>query len=48
MNHPKKAEDLSRVFYWTGKQRISYQGTQETAVNSGTLWNPENFLAIVQ
>ena len=31
-----------------GKQGISYRGKQETAANSGTLRNPENFLTIVQ
>ena len=37
MKCPKIVEALDRILYLIGKQRISYQWTQETAANSDTL-----------
>ena len=47
MKYSKIVEALDRIFYLSGKQRISYRGTQQTAANSDTLRIPRNFLAIV-
>ena len=48
MKYPKIVEVLDRVLYLIGKQGMFYQGTQETAANSNTLWNIGNFLAVVR
>ena len=48
MKNPTLIEALDRMVYLTGNQGIYYRGTQETAANSNTLWNPETFLAIAQ
>ena len=48
MKYRKIVEALDRTLYLTGKQGISYQGTQQTAANSDTLWNSGDFLAIVR
>ena len=47
MKYSKIVEALDRIFYLSGKQRISYRGTQQTAANIDTLRIPRNFLAIV-
>ena len=39
---------LNRILYLIGKQGISYHGAQKTAANSGTLYNPGNFLCIAR
>ena len=47
MKYQKIVQASDRILYLIGKQGISYQETQKTAANIDTLWNPENFLAIV-
>ena len=37
MKYLKTVEDLDSILYLTGKQGISYRGTQKTAAKSGTL-----------
>ena len=38
MKYRKIVETLNRIFYWIGKQRLFYRGTQERAANSDTLF----------
>ena len=37
MKNPKIIKATDRMFYLTGKQGISYRGTQETTANSNIL-----------
>ena len=37
MKHQKTVQALDRILYLIGKQRISYQGTQNIAVDNDTL-----------
>ena len=48
MKYRKIVEALDRMLDLIGKQGIYYQGTQQAAANSDTLWNPGNFLAIAR
>ena len=43
MKYQKIVEALDKMLYMIWKQGISYQGTQEIAVNSDTLWNSGYF-----
>ena len=48
MKYQKIVQALYTIPYLIGKQRISYQGTQNTAANSDALRNPGIFLGIVR
>ena len=46
--YQKIVQALDRILYLIGKYEISYQETQKAAANGDALWNPGNFLTVVQ